>query len=325
MPKRYSKEEYINIFNTLYPTLELLSEYNGNKNYIMVRCIIHDYIFQTKPNWLKSGSGCQKCYNDRRGLLRRKEINVFIRESQVLHNDKYDYSKVEYVNNNTKVCIICPIHGEFWQKPNKHLNGQGCPYCAIEKNADNRRMPIDVFIEKANNIHKGFYDYSNVEYQNCETAVKIICPIHGEFEQTPYIHLIGCGCPLCNMSHLERNVKNILEESNIKYIHQYRFDINSRQSLDFYLPDYNIAIECQGKQHFQCVDFFGGKKGFENRLKLDERKFFLLKEKNIKVLYLIPNDIEKTLAKSINQNIYLDNIFYEKETQNILSIIKNVV
>ena len=52
-------------------------------------------------------------------------------ESRLVHGDKYDYSKVEYVNNHTKVCIVCPKHGEFWQTPKAHLNGQGCPKCCV--------------------------------------------------------------------------------------------------------------------------------------------------------------------------------------------------
>ena len=56
-------------------------------------------------------------------------IKLFIKR----HNNKYDYSKVEYVNSSTKVCIICPEHGEFWQTPHKHLSGQGCPKCGGKK------------------------------------------------------------------------------------------------------------------------------------------------------------------------------------------------
>ena len=85
MPKRFSKEEYVEIFKQRYPTLELLSEYNGDKNYITVRCIIHDYIFNTKPNWLKHGQGCQKCYNDRRGKGQMITTEQFIEKAKKVH------------------------------------------------------------------------------------------------------------------------------------------------------------------------------------------------------------------------------------------------
>ena len=83
-----TNEEYKKIFDESYPTLELLSDYNGNKNYITVRCKIHDYIFDTKPNWLKQGSGCQKCYDDRRGDSCRKTTEQFVNEAKLIHCDK---------------------------------------------------------------------------------------------------------------------------------------------------------------------------------------------------------------------------------------------
>jgi hypothetical protein len=60
-------------------------------------------------------------------------VDEFIRRSRIVHGDKYDYSKVKYYNNGTKVEIICPEHGSFWQVPVNHFSGQGCPKCGIEK------------------------------------------------------------------------------------------------------------------------------------------------------------------------------------------------
>ena len=86
----------------------------------------------------------------------RKTTCEFIAEAQKLHDDKYDYSKVEYNSNKGKVCIICPKHGEFWQRPDKHLRGQGCPVCAGTQKSDTAS-----FIEKAIKIHGDKYDYSS--------------------------------------------------------------------------------------------------------------------------------------------------------------------
>ena len=63
-----------------------------------------------------------------------KLTDVFVEKAKRVHGDKYDYSKVEYKRNNKKVCIICPIHGEFWQTPSCHLQGQGCNSCGLESN-----------------------------------------------------------------------------------------------------------------------------------------------------------------------------------------------
>ncbi len=120
----------------------------------------------------------------------------FINKANKVHNGKYDYSKVEYVNAKTKICIICPEHGEFWQTPNNHLSGKGCALCANENKLHLYNKSNDKFISEAQMIHNGKYDYSKVEYVNAKTKICIICPEHGEFWQTPHNHLQGQGCPM---------------------------------------------------------------------------------------------------------------------------------
>lgn len=324
MPKKFTNEEYLKIFNESYPTLELLSEYNGDKKYITVRCKIHDYIFNTKPNWLKQGQGCQKCYNDRRGNSSRRTTESFIENAKKIHGDKYDYSKVDYVNASTKVCIICPIHGEFWQTPDKHMSGQGCPKCGHILNGIKKRLSVNEFVMRAKKVHGDKYDYSKVEYINCETKVCIICPQHGEFWQTPYCHLKGHGCPICNESHLEKAMKNILLENNIEFEQQKKFEWLGRQTLDFYLPKYNIAIECQGEQHFKVVDHFGGEKEFQKLLRRDKIKKQKCDTNNLKLFYVV-DDINKIklkgcALKKIYKVLYDLNVINEK-----IDKIKNIL
>ena len=323
-PKKISKEEYSIYFKEKYPTLELLSEYDGNKNYITVRCKIHDYVFNTKPNWLKSGSGCKLCYHDRMKEERRSDINTFIENAKLVHGDKYNYSKVDYVNNRTKVCIICPIHGEFWITPNKHLIGRGCKYCSIKKQADKRRLSIEEFIKRSKEVHGDKYDYSKVEYTNCDTLVSIICPIHGEFKQTPYTHINGCGCPACKQSHLEREVEQYLINHNIQFERQKKFDWLGRQTIDFYLLDYNTAIECQGEQHFKSVEYFGGQEGFNERIILDINKNNKLLENNVKILYIISNKCENYCNNLIFNNIYnQNNVLCIENLNKLIDVIKS--
>ena len=121
----------------------------------------------------------------------------FIQKAKAVHGNKYDYSKVEYVNTKTKVCIICPEHGEFWQTPEKHLKGQGCSKCRYLSISKRFSQGREKFIEKANVVHHNYYDYSEVDYVNGHTHVKIICPMHGIFFQDPASHLSGCRCPKC--------------------------------------------------------------------------------------------------------------------------------
>ena len=72
----------------------------------------------------------------------------FFIKAKIKHNNKYDYSKVDYINSRTKICIICPKHGEFWQTPANHLHGCGCPKCKNDKIGNNGRLTLFQFIEK---------------------------------------------------------------------------------------------------------------------------------------------------------------------------------
>lgn len=121
----------------------------------------------------------------------------FIEKARLVHGDKYDYSKVEYVDAHTKVCIICREHGEFWQIANDHLCGKGCNKCGVIATHNTQRKDKDTFILKANRIHNSKYDYSLFDYKSAHHKSKIICPIHGVFEQSADSHIHGHGCSKC--------------------------------------------------------------------------------------------------------------------------------
>lgn len=133
----------------------------------------------------------------------------FIEKAKNRHGDKYDYSKVEYINSTTKVCIICKEHGEFWQTPQGHARGQGCPKCANIKRGDTFRSDGDTFVKRATVLHDGKYIYDKDSYINAMTKVPILCLKHGTFWMTPMNHLLGQGCPKCNGRGL--NTEEIIE------------------------------------------------------------------------------------------------------------------
>lgn len=133
-------------------------------------------------------------------MRKRLTTQEFIERANKVHNGKYDYSKVEYINATIKVYIICPTHGEFTQMPCSHLQGQGCPKCGVDKVISQKRFSVEDFINKANNTHHFKYEYSKVEYVNSDTKVCIICPEHGEFWQRPADHIRGIGCAKCSSS-----------------------------------------------------------------------------------------------------------------------------
>lgn len=282
---------------------------------VKIKCNKCGNVFEMTPNNHLKGQGCPKCASKKKGG--KKNINEVIEKARKIHGDKYDYSKVEYRNNYTKICIICPEHGEFWQTPNKHLSGQGCPKCA------GKNITTDEWIKKASIIHQQRYDYSKVNYINNSTKVCIICPIHGEFWQTPDKHTQGEGCPICNNSKMELLVRKELDENNINYEQQKQFNWLGKQKLDFYLPDYNIAIECQGRQHFIEIPHFDGKNGLKTRIIRDVTKNNLCNENSIKLFYIVNEKDMQLTKKKIFLGIYNENNTIISEKINRIKSILN--
>lgn len=122
---------------------------------------------------------------------------TFILSARKMHGNKYDYSKVEYINSTTPVCIICPIHGEFWQTPVAHLRGNGCRECGKKKQG--KRYTCEDYKERAKKVHNGKYIYDEATSDDCDTLNIIICPIHGRFQQNWNVHINSKqGCPKCH-------------------------------------------------------------------------------------------------------------------------------
>lgn len=286
-------------------------EYINKKTKVCIICPIHGEFWQTPDSHANGRRGCPKCgtefLNDLQKEKAKLSSKTFEEKSRMVHGNKYDYSKANYKNALTKVDLICPNHGVFSIRPNDHLNGCGCPKCGIESRSKKNALTTEEFINKAKEIHGDKYDYSKVEYINNHTKVCIICPKHGEFWQTPTKHLYYQGCPKCSESFLEEKVRSWLEKRKIEYIYQKTFKwlINERPMyLDFYLPKYNIGIECQGLQHYKPVDF--ANKGeewaldtFQKNKKRDTIKKTLCNENGVKLIYFKYNDKIITLKNKI--------------------------
>lgn len=127
----------------------------------------------------------------------RKSREQFIEDAKRVHGSKYDYSIVEYINDSTRVWIICPQHGKFFQYPTNHLRGVNCPQCARRSASRTKTKNTSYFKSKATKLWRKRYDYSHVNYVDCHTHVEIICPYHGSFWKAPLHHLSGQGCPVC--------------------------------------------------------------------------------------------------------------------------------
>lgn len=236
------------------------AKYVNARSKVCIVCPEHGEFWQS-PDSHTQGRGCPKCAHKKTQesfVLSRDE---FIDRCNKVHGNKYDYSKVEFKNLHENITIICPVHGEFQQEANHHMRGSGCPKCA------RKVYDLDSFITEARKVHGDKYDYSESEYKNIYTNVKIICPVHGEFWQSPGHHVHGVGCPSCKSSKGEKYIRKLLTENNVPFIAQAKFDNlvgkSERQlAFDFRLKDTNVLIEYQGAQHFRPVDIFGGEKEF---------------------------------------------------------------
>ena len=199
-------------------------EYKGAHTKVCIICPEHGEFWQAANSHINLKEGCPKCGRIISNSKQHKLGNfAFIEKARKVHGDKYDYSKVEYINNKTPVCIICPIHGEFWQVVSEHLKGCNCPKCAINNMINKLSLSITHFIERAKQIHGEIYDYSKAEYKSVRDKVCIICPEHGEFWQVANDHLRGCGCPKCRRSKLELEVYNFLTDNDIFFEEQKKF------------------------------------------------------------------------------------------------------
>lgn len=286
-----TKEEWvadaIKVHGDLYDYSK--SNYINNYTEVIVICKKCGYEFKVIPYVHLRGTGCPRC-GKKRSTSHMMTMEYFLEKSHERHGDKYDYSEVDLENRDEKgrVTIICPVHGRIKQKPSIHIKS-GCKKCHMEKLQKSRRLTTETFIERARKTHGDLYDYSNTVYKNRRTPVEIKCNTCGNiFHQNPYLHVNGEGCPVCKFSGLENEIKRLLTENDIAYISQCKKDKLEwlgRQSLDFYLPDYNIAIECQGSFHFGRNDYFGGADGMADCRKRDERKYNICKENGVKILY----------------------------------------
>ena len=216
---RYTTEIFIDKAKEINGELYDYSKVNyvDSKTKVIIICKEHGEFFQA-PNKHLQKHKCPKC------MCREKRNNEeFIEKAKKIHGDKYDYSKIEYSNSQTKIIIICNNHGEFLQIPNSHIQGMGCIKCANRHNSN-----TEDFIIKAKEIHKDLYDYSKVEYKKAIEKVIIICKEHGEFEQTPSDHLTSkYGCRICSMSiRGETKMNNCKEQfiTNAIKIHGDRYD-----------------------------------------------------------------------------------------------------
>lgn len=174
----------------------------------------------------------------------------FIQKAILIHSNKYSYSKVIYKGSKDKICITCPVHGDFYQSPNVHLSGHGCPKCRSINMSNLLKSNLEEFIEKAILKHGNKYNYSKFIYVNNWSKGLITCPDHGDFEQIPNSHLSGHGCPKCKIENSINVLKSNKQEftKKAKKVHgdKYNYD-----KVKYKSANERILITCHKHGDFE--------------------------------------------------------------------------
>lgn len=293
------------------PHLIVVGEYINSKTKILIKDKV-GILYKILPDDLlqKVSPSIQSALN--------KNLAFKIMSEQI-HGALYDYSIVNYNKNTNKVKIICKICGNlFLQRAYKHLQGDGCPKCGLEKAQsankkilDNRRKTIvdDITQKHDNRINCDKLIYNGNKIKSlfgCNVNIE-----HGYWMATPNDILDGCGCPLCKSSKGELKIASFLTKENINFIRQKTFSGCKDKKLlqfDFYLPNYNLCIEYDGEQHFKSVKHMGGQLGLNNTKRRDIIKNNFCEQNNINLIRIPFHDFKN-----------IDSILYKKlfKTKNL--------
>ena len=202
------------------------SQYVNAKTKITIICPKHGEFLQSADCHLNRGHGCPKCKAEKSSMKNKKSIKDFIIEARNKHNNFYTYNKAEYINNKIPLIITCPIHGDFSQSPDNHLQGKGCPECAKLKIRENQLMSQEQFLSKLKEQHPD-YDFSITCYNGMENHIQFICPIHGiQTVTAANAYYKGAGCKLCAQETRGEQNRLSKEEfiSRSKQIHGDKYD-----------------------------------------------------------------------------------------------------
>lgn len=298
--KKLTREDFIKyakFVHNSYFSYEHSDDFTNVSSLVTVTCPVHGD-FKVKANNHLNGVNCKKCAKE--GMTHK------VTKREKVHNSTKKLSQDEFINKLTKNCgnkyiitdntiyngynqkliLCCKEHGEFQITPSHLFNGRGCPYCG-----GNKPKTKEEIIELINEAQPyADYDYESFVYNGIHTTSRFKCNKCGCYFCNSPSNLIFHynSCPSCNGSVMEKEIKFSLEKHNIKFEVQKTFDwlVNKGHLyLDFYLADYKIAIECQGKQHFEEVDFGRGKTNLDESIEKDDLKKTLCEEHDIEVLY----------------------------------------
>lgn len=289
---RKTTKEMQDELSAKFPNLRLIGEYEQANKKMLIHCDNCGYEWEAIPrSVVHSKHGCLKC-----GTAKSYNIRSFENFKSKLDSDKWEL--IEFIDHE-HITVACKKCGWIRTTNANNILRYGCRKCAAIEATKDQRLTTEIFIERARKIHGNKYDYSKVNYINYHTPVEIICPQHRSFWQRPSKHLSGQNCPLCTESRGEEIIRLLLLKYQIPFEKEKQYSIYKTIYVDYYI-NYNqkeYIIEMNGRQHYEPIDYFGGKIAFIEQIKRDEALAEMCNKNNIS-LYTIKyneNIVQKTL------------------------------
>lgn len=279
---------------------------NATDNNTEFMCLKHNKIFNRTWNVVKNGCVfCPECAKESYRSARCQSLD-YIKDRMF---KEYNITIIDnnYINNEEKLKFICNKHKDkgvqYKSWGNMQTKAHPCIYCSKELVIQNSRKSNDSFIKEVNEIHGSKYTVIS-EYKGSHKKVDVYCTKCNSVFSIKASHLLaGHGCGICTKSIGEERIKEFLDNNNVNYIREHRFEdcrgIKRLLPFDFYIPQFNICIEYQGVQHYQPVDIFGGIKAFKTQQTNDCLKKQYCESKHIKLIeipYWKQNQINNILS-----------------------------
>lgn len=268
MPRKLTQEEFLKKCESRILELNLslrtyyATVYSGATEPVSLLCTSCGKVTDILPNTLfhskKRINGCKACARKTDADAKKYSVEEILSAFYQAHGSKFTYPNIsdEYINNKSRITVVCPTHGRFIQQAATHTRSRyGCNKCAITVSA----LKQGQFLEKSKEVHGDRYDYSKTIYKNRnhsseDCKIEIVCRKHGIFVQRSSDHLNGHGCPQCiPVSHSRKSIQWLEDISRSSG----RFIQHAENIGEYHIPGTKLKADGWCKETNTIYEFYG--------------------------------------------------------------------